>query len=410
MKKSLQEIEKRHLIQTYARLPLVIEKGKGCWVWDDQGKKYLDFLSGLSVNALGHCHPRLVRVLREQAGRLIHISNLYYHAYQAPLAAELKRITHMDRVFFCNSGAEGIEGAIKLARSHGKKIRKGKFEIVALENSFHGRTTGALAATGQEKFRRDFEPLLPGVKFVRLNNLRDLKAAINRNTCAVLLEPIQGEGGVYELSREFLQTAATLAREKKALLILDEIQCGLGRTGRYLASQQFGITPDVLVLAKSLAGGLPMGAILAREEVAADLGPGMHGTTFGGGPLTCRVALEFLAVLKEENILQHVRTTGAYFKQQLKQLKSRHPMIREVRGRGLMLALDLDRPSRPIVLRAQERGLILNSTHGSAVRFLPPLILDAKLVDRAIRILEEVLCEAGKQEASEPPSSRAAVR
>jgi acetylornithine/N-succinyldiaminopimelate aminotransferase len=396
MEKTLQAIEKRHLIQTYARLPLVIERGKGCWVWDCQGEKYLDFLSGLSVNALGHSHPRLVRVLREQAGRLIHISNLYYHAYQAPLAAELKRITHMDRVFFCNSGAEGIEGAIKLARSHGKKIRKGKFEIVALENSFHGRTTGALAATGQEKIRKDFEPLLPGVKFVRLNDIRDLKAAINRNTCAVLLEPIQGEGGVYELDREFLQTAATLARENKALLILDEIQCGLGRTGRYLAAQQFGITPDVLVLAKSLAGGLPMGAILTREEVATDLGPGMHGTTFGGGPLTCRVALEFLAVLKEEKILKHVRTIGAYFKQELKQLQSRHPIIREVRGRGLMLALDLDRPSRAIVLRAQEMGLLLNSTHGSVIRFLPPLIVDTKLVDRAIRILEKALREAEK--------------
>ena len=397
------KMEKKVLIQNYARLPLVLDRGKGCWVWDIHGKKYLDFVSGLGVNALGYSHPRILRALREQAAKGIHVSNLYYHAYQAPLAAALAKVTGMDRAFFCNSGTEAVEAALKLARAHGGRISKTKYEVVALDNSFHGRTIGALSATGQEKYRKDFEPLVPGFRFVRFNHIRDLEAAVGENTCAVLIEPIQGEGGICEVSPEFLNAAARLTSEHKALLILDEIQCGLGRTGEYLASQAHGVQGDIVVLAKPLAGGLPLGAILVREEVAGDLGAGMHGTTFGGGPLACRVALEFLAILKSERVLQNVRRTGGYFRKRLVTMQKKHPMIREVRGRGLMLAVDLDRPSRPLALRALERGLILNSTHDTVLRFLPPLIVDRKLVDTACDLLEGVLVEAERK--SDSPSA-----
>ena len=394
MAKDVMEMEKKSLIQNYARTPLVIERGKGCWVWDIHGKKYLDFVSGLGVNALGYSHPRIVRALRDQAKKAIHVSNLYYHQYQGPLAAELAKLTGMDRAFFCNSGTEAVEAALKLARARGTRIRKSKFEVVALDNSFHGRTIGALSATGQQKYRTEFEPLVPGFRFVRFHDLADLRAAVGENTCAIILEPIQGEGGIFELSREYLQAAARLASEHQALLILDEIQSGLGRTGEILASQAAGIQGDIVVLAKPLAGGLPLGAILVRDEVAGYLGPGMHGTTFGGGPLACRVALEFLSVLKRERVLKNVRKTGDYFRRRLLGLQKKHPMIREVRGRGLMLAIDLDRPSRPIVLRALERGLIVNNTHDTVVRFLPPLIVDKKLVDTACKVLDAVLTEA----------------
>ena len=384
------DLEKKHLMQTYARFPLVIERGKGCWVWDNKGNKYLDFVAGLGVNALGHGHPRILKALREQAARVIHVSNLYYHPYQGPLAAALAKVTGLDRAFFCNSGTEAVEGAIKLARARAFRLSKEKFEVVALDNSFHGRTIGALSATGQAKYRQDFEPLVPGFRFVRFNDVADLAANISERTCAVLVEPVQGEGGIFELSREFLHTARELTRRHNALLICDEIQCGLGRTGRYLASQSYGVKPDLVLLAKPLAGGLPLGAFLATEEVAGSLAAGMHGTTFGGGPLVCRVALEFLAVLKEEKVLSNVRRVGQYFYKRLLALKKKHPLIREARGKGLMLAIDLDRPSRPFVEQALARGLIINSTHDTVLRFLPPLIIGTKEVDRACDILDSI--------------------
>jgi predicted acetylornithine/succinylornithine family transaminase len=409
MGKNVVEMEKKYLIQNYARTALVIDRGKGCWAWDIHGKKYLDFVSGLGVNALGYSHPRIVKALRDQARRAIHVSNLYYHAYQGPLAAELTKVTGMDRAFFCNSGTEAVEAAIKLARAHGGRISKSKFEVVALDNSFHGRTIGALSATGQEKYRRDFEPLVPGFRFVRFNHIPDLDAAVGENTCAVILEPIQGEGGIFEVSPDFLKAAARLTFQHKALLILDEIQCGLGRTGEYLASQAHGIKPDIVVLAKPLGGGLPLGAILVREEVAGDLGAGMHGTTFGGGPLACRVALEFLAVLKQQRVLQNVRKVGKHFLNRLLGLKKKHPMVREVRGRGLMLAVELDRPSKPFALKALERGLLVNSTHDTTLRFLPPLIVNKKLVDQACGVLDEILTEAEQQDEREHAKESAHV-
>jgi predicted acetylornithine/succinylornithine family transaminase len=388
------DLERKHLIQTYARFPLVIERGKGCWVWDTKGTKYLDFVAGLGVNALGHGHPRILKAMREQAARVIHVSNLYYHPYQGPLAAALAKVTGLDRVFFCNSGTEAVEGAIKLARARAIKMGKEKFEVVALDNSFHGRTIGALSATGQAKYRQDFEPLVPGFRFVRFNDVADLAASISDRTCAVLVEPVQGEGGIFELSREFLHAARELTRRHNALLICDEIQCGLGRTGWYLASQAYGVKPDLVLLAKPLAGGLPLGAFLATEEVAPFLAAGMHGSTFGGGPLVCRVALEFLAVLKDEKVLANVRRVGQYFYKRLLALKKKHPLIREARGKGLMLAIDLDRPSRPFVEQALERGLIINSTHDTVVRFLPPLIVGTREVDRACDILDSLFAAA----------------
>ena len=388
------KLEKKHLMQTYARFPLVIERGKGCWVWDTEGNKYLDFLAGIGVNALGHRHPRILKALRGQAARVLHVSNLYHHPYQGPLAAALAKVTGLDRVFFCNSGSEAAEGAIKLARARAIHRDKDKFEVVALENSFHGRTIGALSATGQPKYRRDFEPLVPGFRFVRLNDVADLEAKVTRRTCAVLVEPVQGEGGVFELSREFLDATRALTLRHDALLICDEIQCGLGRTGRYLAAQSYGVKPDLVLLAKPLAGGLPLGAFLATEQVAPFLAAGMHGSTFGGGPLACCVALEFLAVLKEEKILSNVRRVGQYFRKRLLAFQKKYPFIREVRGRGLMLAIDLDRPSRPFVEQALGRGLIVNSTQDTVIRFLPPLIVGTREVDRACDVLDALFASA----------------
>ncbi len=386
---SIEELEKQHLIQTYARYPLVIERGRGCWVYDREGRRYLDFLSGLGVNALGHAHPRIVKVMREQARRAIHVSNLYYHAYQAPLAARLAKLAGLDRVFLCNSGTEAVEGALKLVRAHCAKAQD-KFHLVALDNSFHGRTMGALAATGHEKYRLPFRPLLPGVEFVRLNDVADLRARVNEHTGAILLEPIQGEGGIFELDPEFLRAASRLARRYDALLILDEIQCGLGRTGDYFAFRRYGVKPDIVVAAKPLAAGLPLGAIIAREPVAAALGTGMHGTTFGGGPLACRVALEFLDILEQEKLLKNVRRVGAYFQRRLRQLQRRFPFIKALRGRGLMLAADLEFDARPIVKQAMQAGLLLNSTHDTVLRFLPPYIIGEEHVDRALAILERI--------------------
>ena len=393
MAQSVETLEKKHLMQTYARYPLVIERGRGCWVYDNKGRRYLDLLGGIGVNMLGHAHPRIVRVIREQCAKAIHVSNLYYHSYQGPLAARLARLSGLDRAFLCNSGTEAIEGALKLARAYNGKKAAGKFHVVALENSFHGRTMGALAATGQEKYRKVFEPLIPGVEFVRFNDVRDLEARVNESTSALLIEPIQGEGGIFEISGDFLEAARRLADQFDAVLILDEIQCGLGRTGRWFAYQNYDVKPDIVVIAKPLAAGLPLGAFLATEKVASALTAGMHGSTFGGGPLACRVALEFLNVVQEENLLAHVRRMGRYFEHGLRRLQHKYNFIKEVRARGLMLAADLTLPSRPFVDRAMSAGLLINSTHDTVLRFLPPYIIRKKQVDQALGILDGIFSE-----------------
>jgi acetylornithine/N-succinyldiaminopimelate aminotransferase len=386
----LQEIEQQYLIQTYRRLPLVVRRGKGCWLYDAAGKRYLDLIAGIGVNALGHAHPRILRVIREQAGLLIHCSNLYYHDYQAPLARRLAEISGLQRCFFSNSGTEAVEGALKIARSYGRRRSPEKYEIVALENSFHGRSFGALSITGQPKYRLDFEPLLPGVRFVPRNDVTALEQAVGPQTAAIVLEWIQGEGGIHPVDVNFARRARELADQHDALLIFDEIQCGLGRTGRYFAYQlaEPPVLPDVTVVAKPLACGLPLGAIIANDRAAAALGPGMHGSTFGGGALACRVALEFLDILPE--LLPAIHQTGSAFRVQLTEMARHFPFIREVRGFGLMIGIELDLPGKSIVEDALAEGLLINCTNENVIRLLPPYIITDPEVDRAIKILTKV--------------------
>jgi acetylornithine/N-succinyldiaminopimelate aminotransferase len=386
------ELEKQYLLNTYARFPLVIEKGKGVFVQDVNGKKYLDMISGIGVNALGYAHPRIVKVIRDQVAKVIHTSNLYYNQYQGPLAKKLSIASGLPRVFFSNTGTEAIDGAIKLARAHGHKIGgDGKFKLVAANNSFHGRTYGGMSLTATAKYRDDFKPLLEGITFINLNDIEALRNAVNDETCGVFLETVQGEGGIFECSNEFLQEARLLCNRHHSALVLDEIQCGLGRTGEMFAYQHHGVMPDILTIAKPIASGIPLGAILVTEEVAAALGQGKHGTTFGGGPLACRVALEFLSVLEDDNLLEHNRKVGAYFHGELTNLLQNFAAVKEVRGRGLMLALDLNVPSRPYVDAAMADGILFNSTHDTVIRMLPPFIIEEKHVDKAVKVLKRLL-------------------
>lgn len=392
---SIAGLEKRVLIPTYDRLPILAVRGQGCYLYDDQGKRYLDLLGGLAVNSLGYAHPEILAVLRDESETLLHVSNLLYHPYQAPLAEKLTRLAGMDRAFFANSGTEAIEGALKLARAYSRRLHPSqpseRTEILALENSFHGRTLGALAATWPAKYRTPFEPLLPGVRFVRQNDIGHLRESFTPRVAALLLEVIQGEGGVVELHEEFLQAAETLCRERQALLICDEIQCGLGRTGRFFAFAKYGLKPDVVVVAKPLAAGLPLAAILAREEVAQAFSPGMHGTTFGGGPLQCRLALKILEILERPGFLEHVQAVGAYFRAQLEALRADFPVVHEVRGEGLMLAAELTVGCKAVVRQALEAGFLMNCTQEKVLRFLPPLILEREHVDAFIAALRPIL-------------------
>jgi len=392
---SVQRMEAELLLPTYERFPVMFTRGRGVHVWDSKGKKYLDLLSGIGVNALGHGHPEIQKVLKKQAARLLHTSNLFFHEFQAPLARQLTKISGMNRAFFCNSGTEAWEAALKLARvyAHAQNgnANHAKFRILAIDNSFHGRTFGALSTTGQPKYREPFAPMLPGVSFVGLNDLDDLRWKFDNSVCAVCLETVQGEGGIVPLSAEFLNLARELTAKNDALLILDEIQCGLGRTGRYFAYQHYGVQPDVVTVAKPLAAGLPLGAMLTTNKVATCIHPGMHGTTFGGGPLACAVALEFLKQLKD--LLPQVRTVGAYFREQLGKLGKKHLVVREVRGLGMMLAMELDSvdAAKMVVKKLLDQGVIINRTHDTVLRFLPPYILEKNHVDQAIDTLDTAL-------------------
>jgi len=380
------------LLATYSRYPVVLSRGKGVFLFDTDGKRYLDFVSGLGVNALGHAHPRIVKAIRDQAAKLLHVSNLYYHEYQGPLAEKLSKLSGLDRVFFQNSGTEAIEGSIKLARLAGHRAGgEAKSRLVALEGSYHGRTFGALSLTGQEKHRKGFEPLLDDVTFVKQNDVEGLRAAVSDNTCAIVLEPIFGEGGIYECSVEFLKECRALADRHKAALIFDEIQCGLGRTGTIFAFQSFGVTPDLVAIAKPIAAGLPLGAFLAKEEFATAISPGQHGTTFGGGPLACRVALEFLSIIEDEKLLEKVNKVGAYLHEKLQGLVSQRNAAVAVRGRGFIQGIQLEIPARPIVDEGLAEGVLFNSTHDTVVRFLPPFLLEEKHVDKGIRVLKKLL-------------------
>jgi acetylornithine/N-succinyldiaminopimelate aminotransferase len=391
----IMEIEQQYLLQNYARYPLVLHRGKGCYLYDVAGKRYLDLIAGIGVNALGHGHPRILSVLRKQASLLLHGSNLYYHEYQGPLAQRLAQISGLQRSFFCNSGTEAVEAAIKMAHSHGRKIRPEKHEIVSLENSFHGRTMGAISITGQPKYRQDFEPLLPGVKFIPPNDDAALEAAVGSNTAGIFLEWIQGEGGIYPLRPEYVVKAKQLAARHNALLVFDEIQCGAGRTGTYFAYQlaEPPILPDIVVTAKPLACGLPLGAVIMNEKAAAAIGPGMHGTTFGGGPLACRVALEFLDVL--EGLLPSIHRVGSEFRTELADLARHFTFIREIRGYGLMVGVELDIPGKQFVLDAMAEGMLINCTHDTVLRFLPPYIITEAEIDKAVRILKKMFKKVG---------------
>jgi acetylornithine/N-succinyldiaminopimelate aminotransferase len=384
--------ERRFLLQTYSRYPVVFDRGAGVFLYDLEGKRYLDFVAGLGVNALGHAHPRIVKVIREQAARLIHLSNLYYNEFQGLLAEKLCTLSGLNRAFFSNSGTEAIEGSIKLARLAGHRIGgEAKSRLVGLEGSYHGRTFGAMSLTGQDKYRKGFEPLLEDVKFVPRNDCEALRAAVDDNTCAIVLEPIFGEGGIRECSLEFLKECRSLADRHRAALIFDEIQCGLGRTGTIFAFQGFGVTPDMVAVAKPIAAGLPLGAFLAKEDFASAISVGQHGTTFGGGPLACHVALEYLSILEEEQLLKNVVRVGSYLRQQLNSLAQRHAAVREVRGRGFIQGLQLDVPARAIVEQALAEGVLFNSTQDTVLRFLPPFLLQEKHVDEGVRLLDILL-------------------
>ena len=382
----------RYLMNTYRRPPLVFVRGQGCYLYDHRGRKYLDFLGGLAVNALGYSHPRLTRVMRREAARAVHVSNLFHHPYQGPLAQKLAEWSGLERVFFTNSGTEAIEGALKLARlaAH-KRGTEGKTRILALENSFHGRTFGALSITHPAKYRESFAPLLPGVEFVRFNDVVDLEAKFDDSVCAIVIEPIQGEGGIYPVSTAFWARARELASHYGAALIADEIQSGLGRTGRSFAYQRHTGLPDVVVIAKPLAGGLPLGAILARESFAEAFSPGLHGSTFGGGPLACAVALEFLSTIEDEKLLENVRERGAQLRAELVQLAAKFDFIREVRGEGLIVGIELTVEGKPYVEGALRQGLIINCTHERVLRLLPPFIVTERQVEEATQQLGRVL-------------------
>ena len=379
-------------MNTYRRPPLVFVRGRGCYLYDHRGRKYLDFLGGLAVNALGYSHPRLTRVIRREAGRAVHFSNLFHHLYQGPLARKLAEWSGLERAFFTNSGTEAIEGAIKLARlaAH-KRGTEGKTRILALDNSFHGRTFGALSITHPPKYREPFGPLVPGVEFVRFNDISDLEAKFDDSVCAIVIEPIQGEGGIYPIGTAFWTRARELASHYGAALIADEIQSGLGRTGRHFAYQRHTGLPDIVVIAKPLAGGLPLGAIVARESFAECFSPGQHGSTFGGGPLACAVALEFLSTIEEENLLENVRERGSQLRAQLARLAGEFDFVREVRSEGLIFGIELAVEGKPYVEGALREGLIINCTHECVLRLLPPFIVTERQIDEFIQRFRQVL-------------------
>jgi acetylornithine/N-succinyldiaminopimelate aminotransferase len=387
------DLERQYVLQNYARYPLVVHRGKGCHVYDVNGTRYLDFITGIGVNALGHAHPRIVKVIREQAALLIHSSNLYYNQYQGPLAQKLAETSGLQRTFFTNSGTEAMEGALKMIRSHGNHSGTGKHEVISLENSFHGRTLGALSITGQAKYRQDFEPLPPNVRFVPPNDITALEAAFGESTAGMVLEQIQGEGGIYPASPEYVRKARELADRYNALLVFDEIQCGVGRTGAYFAYQRSKpvVLPDVMVTAKPLACGLPLGAIVANEKAAATIAPGMHGSTFGGSALACRVALEFFDIL--EGLLPSIQQVGGYLHLMLNELARKHTFVKEVRGFGLMIGMEMEIPGKQMVLDAMQDGLLINCTHDTVLRFLPPFIVTEREVDTAVKVLGKIFAK-----------------
>ena len=377
-----------HILLTYTRMPAIFVKGKGSVLTDIHGKKYLDFFPGWGVSNLGHCHPKVMGAVREQIGKLIHIPNNLYNPHQAKLAKELIRIAFDGKIFFCNSGTEAIEAAIKFARMYGEGK---KFEIITTVNSFHGRTIGALTATGQEKHQKGFTPLVPGFKYVPFNNTGALNAAVNDQTVAIILELIQGEGGINVATKEYVEAVRKICDEKKILLIIDEVQTGMGRTGEIFAFKHYGITPDVMCLANALGGGLPIGAMIVKKELADVFKPGMHGSTFAGSPLVCKAALGVLKAIYAEKMMKNTKTQGAYLVEKLSELKSKYDIIKEVRGLGLMIGVELTIDGSAIFKECFSQGLIINCTQGNVLRIMPALNVTRRQINKAIHILDTVM-------------------
>lgn len=402
-KEDIFESYKENIMPTYTKVPLVFLKGKGSRLWDIHNKAYLDFFPGWGVGNLGHCHPKVMQAVRNQVKKLIFIPNNYYHIPQAELAKEMVYRSYPAKVFFCNSGAEATEGAIKFSRKFGasttlstdgesnRTIGKGRYEIITFENSFHGRTLAALAATGQKKYQNGFEPLPEGFKTVKFNDLDAVTNAITDRTVAIMLELIQGEGGINVADKDFVVSLRRICDERNLLLIIDEVQTGVGRTGKYFCYQHYGITPDIITLAKALAGGLPIGAMVVRKEIADTLGPGMHASTFGGGPVICKAALAVLKAIQKEKLLANAQKMGEYLFFRLNQLKARYSSIKEVRGMGLMAGVELDIEGKAVVEKCMERGLLINCTHERVLRIMPALNITKGDIDKALCILDDVL-------------------
>jgi len=396
----VKQLEERYLLGTYNRYNILVDRGSGAWLIDRQNRRYLDLLAGIGVNALGYSHPRLLQILRKQIKRPLHVSNLLYHEYQGRLAERLAGISGLDRVFFTNSGTESVEACLKLARVYANREEPTprKYRILAVEGSFHGRTFGSLSATWEPRYREPFEPLVPGFEFVRFNDVDHLEERFGDDVAAVILEAIQGEGGVRPISEAFYRCARRLSREHGAALIADEVQCGLGRTGRWLAVHKFASPearddlPDLVPLAKPLGGGIPLGAVLMKDEVARCFGQGLHGSTFGGSPLACRLSLEMLKIIEEDGILEHVRDAGGKLLRQLDRLRGL-PGVVEVRGEGLMLGVQMTEPCRPLVDRLIGEGFITNCTRQTVLRLLPPLIVRHKQLDKFVAVLRRLLEE-----------------
>jgi predicted acetylornithine/succinylornithine family transaminase len=384
----IQKLSKKYIMNTYGERSIALVKGKGVYVWDADGKKYLDFLAGIAVNALGHCHPEIVEAIKKQVSTLIHTSNLYHIKQQAELAELLIKHSFKGKCFFCNSGAEANEAAIKLAR---KSTKQGKSEIITVTGSFHGRTLATITATDNTKYQKGIEPLPCGFKRAVFNDMESIKKCISDKTCAIMIEPVQGESGIHIAKKDFITNLRNLCDEKKILLIFDEIQCGLGRTGKLFAYEHYNIEPDIITLAKSLGSGLPIGALIAKDKTCSGFGPGDHGTTFGGNPLCCAAALTTLKIIIRDNLPQHALEMGSYFKNKLESLKRKHSFIREVRGIGLMIGIELDFECKEIVGKCQKAGLLVNCTSGNVLRFLPPLIVCEKAIDKAVNITLEEL-------------------
>ena len=388
---TLMMLSEKYVAHTYARYPVLLVRGKGTRVWDLEGEEYLDFVSGLGVCSLGHCHPKVIKAIQDQAEKLIHVSNLYYIEPQIQLASLLCKHSFADKVFFCNSGAEANEGAFKLARKYAKeKMGKDRYEIITMERSFHGRTLATLTATGQEKFHKGYEPLMPGFKYVPFNDLGAVKKGIDSKTCAVMLEPIQGEGGVNCPSEGYLKALREVCDEKGLLLIFDEVQVGMGRTGKLFAYEHDGVKPDMLTLAKSLAGGVPIGALLIAKGIAESFNPGDHASTFGGNPLATAAGVAALTAMLEEGMLENCQKIGDYFLSQLEEIKIKFPFVKEVRGKGLILGMELKIDGSSIVKEMLRKKILINCTMGNVLRFLPPLVATKEEVDHVVKALEEV--------------------